>query len=184
MAIRPHLVSMENKSHFIQRQSMRQSILDYSVGFFFITICTDRRRCYLCRIRNDEVAHSWIGQIVEEELKKSTLIRSELILDKYVIMPNHLHMILGMNRDIPFGSIKSFTSPAKNFGAFIRTLKAVTTRQIRERIGKSDFILWQRNFYDHSIRNEDDYRKTIQYIDLNPSRWSCDRENPVLIGRE
>ncbi len=122
-------------------------------GTYFITICTRDRKCILSRIPVGNAALSVpkieltaIGKIVEEHLR---LIPG---IDKYVIMPNHIHLIV----------IKSKTG--KNISEDIRALKSVVSRAVGRPI-------WQKSFYDHIIRDEEDYLTKAEYIENNPSKW-------------
>ena len=122
-------------------------------GAYFITICTKGRKCILSRIPVGNAALSVpkieltaIGKIVEEHLR---LMPG---MDKYVIMPNHVHLIV----------IKNKTE--KSISEDIRTLKSVVSRAVGRPI-------WQKSFYDHIIRDEEDYLTKAEYIENNPSKW-------------
>ena len=105
-----------------------------------------------------------IGKIVEECILSLSLHNNGIWLDKYVIMPNHIHLLL---RFVPAEGGQSRPPLQK----VMQSLKSVTTRKCWE-FGISK--LWQRSFYDHVIRNETDYLKIWQYIEENPLRWSED----------
>ena len=105
-----------------------------------------------------------IGKIVEECILSLSLHNNGIRLDKYVIMPNHIHLLL---RFVPAKGGQSRPPLQK----VMQSLKSVTTRKCWE-FGISK--LWQRSFYDHVIRNETDYLKIWQYIEENPLRWSED----------
>ena len=105
-----------------------------------------------------------IGKIVEECILSLSLHNNGIRLDKYVIMPNHIHLLL---RFVPAEGGQSRPPLQK----VMQSLKSVTTRKCWE-FGISK--LWQRSFYDHVIRNETDYLKIWQYIEENPLRWSED----------
>ena len=105
-----------------------------------------------------------IGKIVEECILSLSLHNNGIRLDKYVIMPNHIHLLL---RFVPAEGGQSRPPLQK----VMQSLKSVTTRKCWQ-FGISK--LWQRSFYDHVIRNETDYLKIWQYIEQNPLRWSED----------
>ena len=91
-----------------------------------------------------------------------------IVFDKYVIMPNHLHAIIALHRRSGGGG----TPPLQKI---IGQLKSFTTKKYNEINGIKGLILWQRSFYDHIIRNEKDYRRIWNYIDTNPAKWEEDR---------
>ena len=105
-----------------------------------------------------------IGKIVEDCILSLPLHNDGIRLDKYVVMPNHIHLLL---RFVPAEGGQSRPPLQK----VMQSLKSVTTRKCWE-FGISK--LWQRSFYDHVIRNETDYLKIWQYIEQNPLRWSED----------
>ena len=105
-----------------------------------------------------------IGKIVEDCILSLALHNHGIRLDKYVVMPNHIHLLL---RFVPSEGGQSRPPLQK----VMQSLKSVTTRKCWQ-FGVSK--LWQRSFYDHIIRNETDYLKIWQYIEQNPLRWSED----------
>ena len=105
-----------------------------------------------------------IGKIIEDCILSLPLHNHGIRLDKYVVMPNHIHLLL---RFVPAEGGQSRPPLQK----VMQSLKSVTTRKCWE-FGISK--LWQRSFYDHVIRNETDYLKIWQYIEENPLRWSED----------
>ena len=105
-----------------------------------------------------------IGKIVEDCILSLPLHNHGIRLDKYVVMPNHIHLLL---RFVPAEGGQSRPPLQKE----MQSLKSVTTRKCWQ-FGISK--LWQRSFYDHVIRNETDYLKIWQYIEQNPLRWSED----------
>jgi len=175
---------MEAQPELVKRHRTRSTVLDYSVGAYFLTICTHEHRCYFGKVQDDKVVLNWIGKIVFDDLLQSLAVRSELIFDIYVVMPNHIHLVVALNRDVSVAESKRFESPSKNIGAFVRAFKAMSTKHVRDRINKHDFQVWQRNYYDHRIRNEYDYGNIQRYIAENPLRWTLDQENPDLIRKK
>jgi REP element-mobilizing transposase RayT len=170
------------------RRSVRLKEYDYSrAGAYFITICTYNKECILGNVLNGEILLSKYGVIVENEWMKTSEIRTNVILDKYVVMPNHIHgiiIILDDGRDtehrVPI--FEQFGKPISNsIPTIIRSCKAVTTKlinEIRKSYGKT---VWQSRFYDHIIRNRNELDKIRQYIINNPLQWEFDKENPDTI---
>jgi len=88
-------------------------------------------------------------------------------INNYVIMPNHLHMIVRISEET------GGASPSPTLYDVVRVLKSMTTRLSRSRLG--DLPLWQCSFHEHVIRNDNDYREIWEYIDANPAKWLEDR---------
>ena len=137
-----------------KRKWTRLRAYDYSSeGYYYLTLCTRNRKCLLSEIRLNEygeacVALTQIGSVVE------SYIRSIPGIDKYVIMPNHIHMIV-------------YKTNGKPIATDIRSFKGLVTKKIGESI-------WQDYYYDHVIRNEADYLEKWRYIDENPAKWATD----------
>ena len=145
---------------FPKRKPLRLSGYDYSrAGYYFITICTKDKQKLLCDIVGDDahIVPTKLGAIVDKYIKN---IKE---LDKYVIMPNHVHLIIKIEN----GTMRA-SSPTKTVPSIIRSLKTLVSKEY----GKS---VWQRSFYDHIIRGEKDYHEIWNYIDENPAKWKEDR---------
>ena len=147
------------------RKTLRLSGYDYGRdGGYFVTICTkERRQCLSLIVGADAFIGPHIqltdwGKIVER------YIRSIPGIDKYVIMPNHVHMIVSLASEE--GPMKA-SAPTQSLSDRIRSFKKLASQKIGTAI-------WQRSFYDHVIRCEEDYRRVWQYIDDNPARWAED----------
>ena len=149
------------------RRSIRLRGYDYrDPGAYFVTICTDDRRCLFGEIIDNEMHLSDTGQAVQWIWNAIPERYSNVELDQYVIMPNHIYSIVVLN---PFeGAIYC----APTLGSILRTFKALATRYIRA-AGASDFA-WQRDFYDHISRAERNLDHIRQYIIDNPARWTED----------
>lgn len=162
-----------NKEPFPKRKPTHMKSFDYSENHrYFITICSDGKRKMFSDISVGEglappVIHlSAIGKIIEEQLLALSTRYPEIEIENHVIMPNHLHMILRLENT-------GGASPSPTTHDIICTLKSLVTRSCRQ-IGYRGNI-WQRSYYEHIIRNEDDYKNTWIYIDNNPARWSEDK---------
>jgi REP element-mobilizing transposase RayT len=130
------------------------------------------------------------GHIVETEWIKTADIRKNVELDTYAIMPNHFHGILlitdncrGTEHRAPtveqFGKLVSGSLPT-----IIRSFKATVTKQINQLRNTPGSSVWQRNYYEHIIRNEKKLNKIRKYIINNPLKWLLDRENPDRKGSD
>ena len=142
-----------------KRKSPRIPGYDYStVNFYFITICTHEKQCIFWNSGN----LNWMGKCAEECLLKITELYPQIRLDKYVVMPNHIHAILdvqeqGLKTDLP---------------VVIGQYKMAVTKRIRSE--KPGFQVWQRSFHDHVIRNRKSYEKIWTYIENNPAKLEED----------
>lgn len=143
-----------------KRKANRLKDYDYSQnGAYFITICVNDRKPILSSVTVGAncVRLSKIGIIIDNELQKINSIYENIFVDNYVIMPNHIHLIIRIDND-------GRTQFAPTMSRIIKQFKGSITKQI----GKP---IWQKGFYDHIIRDEYDYRIKQQYIDENPIKW-------------
>ena len=150
-----------------KRKPTRLKEYDYSSnGYYFVTVCTKNKEKLLCEIVGEglcalpKIKLTGIGEIVNNAINYINDNYENAYVDKYVIMPNHIHLIL----EIKTGG--DGTPPLQGYD-IIGRLKSFTDNQYG---GK----LWQRSFYDHIIRNERDYCEVWNYIDSNPNEWIKD----------
>lgn len=156
-----------------KRKPTRLKEFDYSKqGAYFITICTHNRKNILSDIIVGEglralpqVRLTPIGELVNNVIIYIDENYNDVSVDKYVIMPNHIHVIIKI--DIPSGG--DGTPPLQLYD-IIGRFKSFTTKEYGN-------ILWQRSFHDHIIRNINDYLDIWNYIDLNPQKWDEDSFN-------
>lgn len=177
-------------------ESARLRGWDYSMdGYYFITVCTKKRECFLGRIENGGMLPSLAGKVVEEEWKRTEQVRPDVRLDAWIMMPNHVHgIVILQNREgkspvetprfeeTPHRGV-STTKDAKaklhtgSLGAVVGQFKSVSTKRIRA-AGVHAFA-WQPRFYDRIIRDENALAEIQAYIIDNPNTWEEDEENPV-----
>jgi REP element-mobilizing transposase RayT len=153
--------------NFPQRKNIRLKDYNYNKnGAYFITICVKDKQNLLWQQNVGATFGrpqlSEIGAIVDNEINKITGIYENVIIDKYVIMPNHIHMII-LLYDIENGRPKV----APTVSRIIQQYKGSISKQV-------GFSMWQKLFYYHIIRNEQDYKKIWEYIDTNPNKWQDD----------
>jgi len=157
-------------------------------GYYFVTICTKDRIPYFGNVINGKVELSEIGKIAFDELQKTPEIRKDMnvTLVEFVIMPNHIHciIIIGENeyntnryrRDAMHGvstnNTNKFGPQSKNLPSIIRGFKSAVTK--RAKIINPDFS-WQRNYYEHIIRDEKSFKTISKYIINNPLKWKEDK---------
>ncbi|MEG1044002.1 MAG: transposase [Oscillospiraceae bacterium] len=151
-----------------KRKQIRLQGYDYSSnGAYFVTICTNNRQELLCEICRGGALLLPIGTICENEisqLQKRYMIK----IDKYVIMPNHIHMVIVIDEE------RAEQSPSPTISDIICTFKSLTTKLSNANDNITGRKIWQRSFHDHIIRNENEYQKICQYIDTNPQKWDED----------
>lgn len=167
------------------RRPNRLKAFDYSAGgVYFVTLCVKDRKNLLWTkhamdisqttigtqthvgancVRPHETSLSHIGRVVESELKKWDKTYHAVRLDKYVVMPNHIHILIRIMSD---ENGRALLAPT--IGRAIQQMKGAVTKQI----GCS---IWQRSFHDHVVRDERDYLMIWDYIDTNPVKWALDR---------
>lgn len=179
------------------RRGLRLRGYDYTqAGAYFVTLCTQGRQCLFGHVIGGDMRLNALGAIVAEEWRKTAEIRQEVMLDAFVVMPNHVHAVVlivgaygvaGAHGGPPVGAHGRaplhLYRPPRSLGALIAGLKSATTRRINEHRGTPSARVWQRNYYEHVIRGQEDLHRIRGYIADNPGAWSIDRENPAAAPR-
>jgi putative transposase len=179
------------KSH--RRKSTRLKEFDYSqAGEYFVTICTAQRACILGEVLNARMRLSVIGRIVEDCWTAIPTHFHQTCVDVFQIMPNHIHGIIKIvgrgEVSSPQTNARAFvstkkgdeTSPLHNvtLGKMVAYFKYQATKRINLRTSSPGRRVFQRNYYDHIIRDDIDHFFVEQYIELNPILWELDSDNP------
>lgn len=145
---------------------------------YFVTVCTYGRKCLFGKIINGQMIMNDLGQIVAEEWVKTGEIRSNIELDVWVVMPNHIHGIIVINDRNPTcrddQQVVPVGPPTKSIGAIMSGFKSAATKQVNVLRQTPGVPLWQRNYWDHVIRNEADLNRLREYVATNPLRWETD----------
>jgi len=189
------------------RRSLRLSGYDYSQnGAYFVTVCTQNRECLFGKIENGEMRLNDTGRMVCQCWQDIPLHFPNVLNDGFVVMPNHFHGILfivgaivGAKNVSPLQAKNVSPLQAKNvsplqaknvsplqgqrtdgtsktIGSIVRGFKIGVTKWMRNDYpGKN---VWQRNYFEHIIRDDDDLNRIRKYIVENPAKWEIDRENP------
>lgn len=135
---------------------------------YFITICTLKKICYFGKVVGDKTGLTDVGRMIEETIININNRFSDSIIKNYVIMPNHIHLILNLtkiaNEDICY-----------SISDIIRDFKSYTTREYCKPHGKLLIPLWQSGYYDHRIRDEVEFAAINKYINENPCKWQQDK---------
>lgn len=184
-----------------KRRSIRLKGYDYSqAGLYFITICCKGGAHLFGEVVEGEMQLNVFGEIVLEEWMNTPNVRDNIRLHECIVMPNHIHGIVEILFQKGEDIQGSFKSPSQSIGAMVRGYKNATIKRIKvganinsqdnvgancnspvqsviEIIQSLDYKIWQRNYYDHVIRDEKAYHNISNYIINNPLRWKEDKFN-------
>ncbi len=153
------------------RKLTRLKGYDYSAdGHYFITICTAEKQKIFGTIVGQglapaEIKLSALGKIADQQLKDIPKRFTNITVDKYVIMPNHIHAIIRIEK-------AAGASPCPTLSDVVCAYKSLTTKNCKKYFNES---IWQKSFYDHIIRDERDYLRIAEYIENNPAKWMEDK---------
>ena len=173
-----------------RRRSIRLRDYDYGQkGAYFVTVCTHNREIIFGDIVDSQMQLNDAGRFVEQRWLDIPNHFPHAELDAFVVMPNHLHGIIlitdtvGANNHSPLQDVvlavqPPFRSPSRTIGSIIRGFKIGVGKWFRSNMGIS--VVWQRNYYDHVIRNNESLNLIREYIENNPAQWALDRENPAV----
>lgn len=172
-----------------RRRSVRLRGYDYAAaGAYFVTICVQGRACLLGDIAAGVMQPSAAGRTVAEIWQSLPTRFQHLVLDECVAMPNHFHGLIGIH-DVGAGSPRpdspeqsgGVTPPLRKptLGQIVGYFKYQTTKQIDIMRDNPGVPVWQRNYYERIVRDEDELARTRRYIADNPAQWQLDAENPA-----
>lgn len=194
-----------------KRRSIRLRGYDYSqAGAYFVTICCHRRKSLFGRVTSGKMRGNDVGETVMECWAAIPDHFAHVLLDEYVVMPNHMHGILIFREDVvrylspsslveqagackgaarcahlPNNQEERVSTPRlTTLGSVIRAFKSAVTRTLRQEGYGIIGPIWQRNYYEHVIRDEIGLNRIRDYIQTNPARWDLDRENPMPRGTD
>jgi len=156
---------------------------DYSQpGAYFITICTKKRSCLFGEIEKDRMNVNHYGEIVRLSWLELPQHYTNVELDVFVIMPNHIHGIISLT-DVGAGLKPAPTDSSRDkqhgLPEIIRAFKTFSSRQINKFRNMPGTSVWQRNYYEHVIRRDESLSKIREYIETNQLSWALDKENPA-----
>jgi len=170
------------------RHSIRLREYDYSQpGSYFITVCTGGKAPLFGEIVEGEMVLNPIGKVVERCWLAISNHFANIELDKFVVMPNHIHGIIVIYPDDNVNTVgakplrlyktKIHGPKPNSIGTTIASFKSVATKKINILRDTAGHSIWQRNYYERVIRNENELNKIRRYIINNPAQWSYDIEN-------
>ncbi|MBL8098956.1 MAG: hypothetical protein JNK81_07225 [Anaerolineales bacterium] len=175
------------------RRSIRLKGYDYSqAGAYFVTMVTWQREFLFGSIVNGEMNLNERGKIVNDCWHEIPNHYGNVELGTFVIMPNHVHGIIfihenrnATNLSHSVGARHASPLPPKgvssgSLGAIVGSFKSAVTKRIGKELNETG--IWQRNYYEHIIRDEKDLKNKTDYIEANPMLWDEDDENPININ--
>lgn len=171
------------KKPFYSRRSPRLPGYDYRrEGLYFVTICAVQMQLRFGTILDGILQLNGLGQLVSDEWERLAIARANVKLDRFVVMPNHLHGLIKIgeererdSRDISVAETGSVTIQAGSLGAIVGQFKAAVSRRARAKGITGDTRIWQRGYYDHIVRDERSLNEIRRYILENPAKWHDDR---------
>ncbi len=166
------------------RRTLRLKEFDYpQSGAYFVTVCTKERECLFGEIVDEKMVLNETGRLVLCTWLDLPTRFSPVELDSFVIMPNHVHGILflvGAGLALPE---KGAASGAPTLADIVRAFKSLTSIQVNRILSRIGQPLWQRNYFERVVRNDEELYRIREYIENNPHRWELDRENPAVNRR-
>lgn len=170
------------------RKSIRLQGYDYSQeGAYYVTIVTYHRDCLFGEIINKQMVQNNLGKIAEECWRAIPEHFPFVELGEYVIMPNHVHGIIVIHNDHGVGATQcvapttTITRPKgpkpNSLGVIIGSFKSAVSYRANKAHNATG--VWQRNYYEHIIRDDKDLQNKTDYIEANPSLWDNDDDNPL-----
>ncbi|MBC8278251.1 MAG: transposase [FCB group bacterium] len=181
--------------------SIRLKDYDYALaGAYFVTICIQNRECILGRIEDGTMLLSEHGRIEDDCWYALPEHYSNVFLDQFTVMPNHVHGIVLLTETGDVGARSSRPHPTKHvidepggitpplrrhsLGQIIGYFKYQSTKRMNDIDGFKDRKIWQRNYHDRIIRNETELKAIREYILNNPYNWDKDIENPLNVNKK
>jgi putative transposase len=175
------------------RRSIRLKDYDYTQpGAYFVTMVTRGRECLFGEVVDGAMGLNDAGEIVQAAWDDLPNHYGCVVCDAFVVMPNHVHGIVVLNDIAVAGpTVGAGFKPGPtqshanhSLAEIVRAFKTFSARRVNARQNTHSVSVWQRNYYDHIIRNEESLNRIRQYILDNPARWEFDRENPSATAPE
>jgi putative transposase len=183
------------------RRSIRLKGYDYSqAGAYFVTVCTQDREVLLGDIVDEAMRWNAYGDVVAACWDEIPTHFPTVDLDAFVVMPNHVHGVIVLAYTVGARSPRPYhggettpgmetgveTMPLRNptLGQVVAYFKSQSTKRINEIRATPGVPIWQRNYYEHIIRDEHALQRIRDYIATNPLRWALDRENPARLATD
>lgn len=166
-----------------RKRHIRLHGYDYSdAGWYFITICTANRKCLFGEIIDGRMNLNDSGKMIDEILRTLPEHYDNILMDNYIIMPNHVHAIIIIKK--PVGPAQGPAPTGLSLSDIIYRFKSLTTKRYIEGANNNNWQpfnkhVWQRSFYDHIIRTDTSLQNIREYITNNPATWDDDENNII-----
>ena len=163
-----------------RHNSLRLEGYDYrQAGVYFITICTFQREYLFGQVQAGVMEPSQLGKATFEAWADLPNHYPQVVLDEFCVMPNHMHGIIVLENEYTVDVEAGRTDGVARHGLpeIVRAFKSFSARSINSIRKTQGVPVWQRGYYDHIVRNEEDYRRIAAYIQNNPQHWGEDEEN-------
>jgi REP element-mobilizing transposase RayT len=166
------------------RRSIRLRGYDYSTGgAYFVTICAWQRECLFGEVVDGALRLNEAGHLVTATWDSLSERFQAILLDQHIVMPNHFHGTLvlsgqGAASSAPTSGLGAASS-APTLGNVVRAFKSISAISINRALDRQGIPLWQRNYYERVIRNEQELTAIRQYIVDNPAKWNDDENHPA-----
>ncbi len=186
-----------------RRRSIRLHGFDYSrQGAYFVTICTRNRECLLGDVAEGVMRLNEVGQLAQAAWEDLPRHYPHVVLDAWTVMPNHVHGIVVLSDGVAEPTVGAGFKPAPTSARaarhgppsqpapgttrhglpeVVRAFKTFSARRINALRGAVGTPFWQRNYYEHIIRDDQSLNRIRQYIEDNPAQWHRDPENPAVV---
>ena len=173
------------------RRSLRLPAYDYAqAGAYFVTVCTHGRQCLFGDVADGAMVLNDVGKVAQEAWENIPTHFPHVETDAWTVMPNHVHGVIVIARPNvevpPIGGATHASPlhhrsgpPKHSIGAIVGAYESAVSNRLNATRGTPGARVWQRNYYEHVIRNEADLHRIRQYIADNPGRWAEDPENPA-----
>lgn len=180
----PFHYRMEIYLDYPQRKLQRLKNYNYSQNnAYFVTICTHNRMHLFGRIDDEKLILINAGKLIYDKFSEISVFYPDIIVDKFIVMPNHLHVILLIQINkmtLRQGGTAQGPFPTMILSEYIRRFKTLSTKLYIDGVKNGEYPpfdkkIWQKSFHDHIIRNEEEYQKIWNYIDANPLKWQEDK---------
>jgi len=180
-------MSFDPEKH--HRRSVRLKGYDYAqVGAYFVTICTYQRECLFGEVVEGEMRVNSHGAIVQRCWSDLPRHYPYVELDAFAVMPNHVHGIVVLTGFPILANVGAGLRPAPTSASrphplseIVRAFKSFSSRHVNRLRNTPGLPLWQRNYYEHVIRDEQELHTLRQYVADNPLQWALDQENPARV---
>lgn len=178
---------MSDNPDIPQRRSLRLKGYDYSqAGAYFVTICAHGKACLFGDVIGSEMKVNELGRKVQAVWDDLPVHYPHVATDVFVVMPNHVHGVvvlragLGSDHAEMRAGFKPAPTARHGLSEIVRAFKTFSARRINEFRETSGAPVWQRNYYEHVIRDDADYNRIAEYIANNPQRWAEDTLYPAF----